>query len=135
MNFHLEPRALSYSVFLTDSLSKIPHLHRHLEIVFLRRGSTVAVSDGKETVVESGDLFIAFPNQIHYYLDRPGPMDVVLLIASPDLCPEFKQDFREFLPVPPVLQWASVNPRINAALENIIESNCVPTRYSNAEIK
>lgn len=135
MNFFLEPQVLPYLVSSTDSLSNVPHLHRHIEIIYVKKGSAIAVCGDMQTDVESGDLFIAFPNQIHYYLANPRTMDIVLLIASPDLCPEFKQDFKSYLPECPVLKWASVNPKIAAAIENIIESSSVKTRYSDPEIK
>lgn len=135
MLFHMEPRTIPCSVFVTDDLSAIPHLHRHMEIVYVRRGRSVAVAGNQQVRLEEGDLFIAFPNQIHYYLADPGAHQVILLIASPDLCPEFKHDFKHFLPVSPVYRGASEDPKITAALESILESDRTSGRFSEVEIK
>ena len=135
MNFHLEPLALAYVIGTPDWLSNVPHLHRHLEIIYKKKGTSVAVCGTKEVLIQEGDLFIAFPNQIHYYLDQPGEHDVILIIASPDLCPEFKDDFKNYLPISPVLSQACAHPKVITALENILESNAAQNKYSDTEIK
>ena len=135
MNFFLEPRALAFSVGLCDSLSNLPHLHRHMEIVYMRNGTSFAYADTKKVLLEAGDLYIAFPNQIHYYLDQPGEHDLLLIIASPDLCPEFTHDFKNTLPVLPIYKHACDNKKIMTALENIAQSHSENTRFSDTEIK
>lgn len=135
MDFHLEPQTRSYFIATCDGLSNVPHLHRHMEIIYKKKGSSLAICGTKEVLIQAGDLFIAFPNQIHYYLDQPGEHDLILIIASPDLCPEFKHDFKNYLPISPVLSQASAHPKIVAALENILESNTTQDKYSDTEIK
>jgi len=135
MNFYLEPRPLAFSVGLCDGLSNLPHLHRHMEIVYMRKGTSFAYADAKKVLLEPGDLYIAFPNQIHYYLDQPGEHDLLLIIASPDLCPEFTHDFKNTLPVLPIYKRACDSPKIMTALENITQSHGEKTRFSDTEIK
>ena len=135
MNFHLEPQTQAYCIGTPDCLSAVPHLHRHIEIIYKKKGSTLAICGTKETMIREDDLFIAFPNQIHYYLDRPGEHDLILVIATPDLCPEFKHDFKNCLPVSPVLKQASAHPKIITALENILESHSAQDKYTDTQIK
>ena len=135
MDFFLEPRALAYSVGLCKGLSNLPHLHRHMEIVYMRKGTSWAYADAKKVLLEEGNLYIAFPNQIHYYLDQPGEHDLLLIIASPDLCPEFTHDFKNTLPVLPIYKRANDNRKIVTALENIAQSHADNTRFSDTEIK
>lgn len=85
--------------------------------------------------MEDGDLFIAFPHQIHYYLDDPIPQEHYLLIMSPDICPEFKYEFKNYLPVSPVFKGAANNHKIVQAFENIIEAYTTRTKYSELTIK
>ena len=135
MNFYLEPRAFAYSVGPAEGLTNIPHLHRHMEIIYVRKGTSLAYADAKKVLLEAGDLFIAFPNQIHYYLDQPGEHDLFLIIASPDLCPEFAHDFKNTLPVLPIYKRACDSHKIMTALENIAQSHRENTRFSDTEIK
>lgn len=135
MNFFLEPRVQAYSVGFCDGLTNIPHLHRHMEIIYVRKGTSFAYADSKKVLLEEGDLYIAFPNQIHYYLDQPGAHDLLLIIASPDLCPEFAHDFKNTLPVLPIYKRAHDNKKIVTALENIAQSHSENTRFSDTEIK
>ena len=44
MDFFLEPRALAYSVGLCKGLSNLPHLHRHMEIVYMRKGTSWVIN-------------------------------------------------------------------------------------------
>ena len=54
---------------LQKSLSPIPHLHKQVEMIYVKKGSAVAYTDSKSVKITDGDLFIAFPNQIHYFLN------------------------------------------------------------------
>lgn len=132
MFFHFEQRDEDYTTFSGSSLEPLPHLHKHLEIVMLWEGRVLAAADSKEVMMEAGDLYLAFPNQIHYYHDQPGHQWHSLAIVSPDLLPEFRREFTELLPVSPVLPAAAENPRIVAAIENLTgDLKCRPP-YTDA---
>lgn len=135
MEFFLQIPDRPYFVHQTDQLSNLPHLHGHIEIIYMRKGATLAVADAKESLTGEGDLFIAFPNQIHYYEDLPGEHDVFLLIASGELCPEFQHVFQNYLPATPVLKRACENSKIVSALEGIRQSAAEGGKYVDAEIK
>lgn len=49
------------------ALGKTPHIHKEIELVFVEKGSAFAHADGFKATIKTGDVFIAFPNQIHYY--------------------------------------------------------------------
>lgn len=51
------------------SLAITPHLHKEIELIYVKKGSAVAYADNKSSKISEGDLFITFPNQIHYYLN------------------------------------------------------------------
>lgn len=55
------------SAFAFTGLSPIPHLHTHLELAYLAEGSSMATLDYRDFLIEEGDLFLAFPNQVHFY--------------------------------------------------------------------
>lgn len=64
------------------SLAPIPHLHKEVEMIYVKKGSAVAYTDNKSVKITDGDLFIAFPNQIHYYLNSDIGEYYVLIFST-----------------------------------------------------
>ena len=122
MLFMLEKKTYAYEARHGGSnLSPTPHLHTHVEIVLVKEGVTHAVADDRECDAAAGDLFIAFPNQIHYYLDKTPHVPHKILIVSPDICPEFGRIFKTMCPTSPLLKRAAENPHIARAIDGIID--------------
>lgn len=48
-------------------LTPLPHLHKELEMIFVERGNAQAFADKKCYEIKQGDIFLSFPNQVHYY--------------------------------------------------------------------
>lgn len=129
MYFHYENKSAAYTASYTQALSPAPHVHTHIEMVLLEKGETTATADSVDVKLEPGDLFISFPNQIHYYVDKERPLGGYLIIVSPDMCPEFSRIFKGFLPESPILRGALRNPRIKDAAENLIRLNKEPEEF------
>lgn len=90
---------------ITNGLSPQPHIHPHLELIYLSGGTSVASLDGKEYLMEGGDLFVAFPNQIHFYHDRDrSDMGGYVLIFAGELFPDFMELFKNKVAVDPVIK-------------------------------
>lgn len=66
------------------SLTPVPHLHKELEMVYVEKGSMTAFTDENVCTVEQGDLYISFPDQIHYYKYSKGGIFKVLIV-TPDM--------------------------------------------------
>lgn len=109
-----------------------PHIHSHLELIYLRDGKTEATADNQTALLEPGDLFLAFPNQVHHYKDLKKPVSVDIFIISPAMCPEFKKLFETSLPESPVYKNAKDNPVIASAL--CILSDCANSKNEFTEI-
>ncbi|MBO5746983.1 MAG: AraC family transcriptional regulator [Clostridia bacterium] len=135
MYFHFETKNSAYEARGGHQLAPTPHLHSHIEIVLTETGTTVAFADSAEAKVEAGDLFIAFPNQIHYYIDKQRPVEHKILIVSPDMCPEFSRIFKTMVPKIPLLKNAISNPRIAAAFENMVQCKKEEGEYSETEAR
>lgn len=121
MLFMLEKKPYAYEARRGTHLAPTPHLHTHLEIVLITEGVTRVTADDRECEARAGDLFIAFPNQIHYYVDQTHRMAHEILIVSPDICPEFSQIFKAKIPASPLLRDAAKNERIVNAIAGIID--------------
>lgn len=84
------------------SLSPRPHIHPHLELIYLSKGSSLATADTVTELLTAGDIYLSFPNQIHYYMDQE-PVDLCILIVSPDLFPDLQDIFHEKIPTSPIV--------------------------------
>lgn len=120
-----------YAQRIHSRLSPTPHLHNHIEMVLLHNGAEAfCYADEQEELLKPGDLFIAFPNQIHYYVHPTRSTDYSLLILSPDICPEFQQIFKTKLPRTHILKQAAQNPQIVSAFQTLIACDTTPNEYA-----
>ena len=87
------------------------HLHYHLELLCLLGGHTRAYVDSAEYALEPGDIFLAFPNQIHRFesIDRES---YLLFIINPDIMPELGRLFTTALPLSSVVRGAASDPAL-----------------------
>lgn len=122
MYFSFQKQNRTFTIFpAAKYLSIEPHIHSHLEIVYMREGgNSEAFADNTSAIIEEGDLFIVFPNQVHYYNDIQKPINAMILIISPDVCPEFKSFFENFLPETPIFKNANQNPIIYNSLNTLL---------------
>ncbi len=135
MYFAFEKKLDSYEAYSSSKLSPAPHLHNHIEMVLTTSGVTVAAADNISETVEAGDLFIAFPNQVHYYVDQIRPVKHIIIIVSPDMTPEFIRIFKTMLPKNPVLKNAVANSRIKTAFESMLQCRSERGEYSETEAR
>ncbi len=98
-----------------------PHLHYHIEFGILREGHTTFFVDSVEYKMEEGDIFIAFPNQIHRY-DSVSNEQYDLIIANPDTMPELAPIFGSCVPQNAVLKKCGSTERLSGLIENICRS-------------
>lgn len=69
--------------FHPRQLSPLPHLHKELELIYVRSGESKAVVNNNSYDLKSGDLFLVFPYQVHYYPEStPGEYYVHAFPAS-----------------------------------------------------
>lgn len=88
-----EPIAFTFG----EALAPTPHLHKEVEIVYTVNGRALAYADRSCTEISNGDLFISFPNQIHYY-ENSQIGDYYVIIFSADTIFGMKNIFNESLP-------------------------------------
>ncbi len=101
-----------------SKLNCSPHLHYHIEFVHLLEGETLAISDTEESVLEAGDIFISFPNQVHRF-ETKKPERYRLFIFSPDLIPEFRSIFTNQVPNSTLIKGAGLEPEIDALTKTL----------------
>lgn len=97
-----------FSVRYEKSLDYPLHLHRAVEIVFLTDGSCRVTNDGQSFLLEAGDVFFSFPNQIHGYEESRSICGYLLILPVSDWLQAYQNTLTSYLPVRPWLkkgQW------------------------------
>lgn len=67
-----------------NMLSPIPHMHKDLELIYIKKGNAICYADNKQLKLGEGDIFLTFPNQVHYY-HNAEPGQYYVCIFSPDV--------------------------------------------------
>ena len=134
MFFYFENRNKAVSVSQLTGLWPHPHLHTEIEMVFLLSGETLATADSKSAVLKEGDVYIAFPNQIHSYNDRITPKHL-LIIFSPELVGEFKGIFDNNIPASPVIENALANPHLKWTVDRILKISQEHPPYADEHLR
>ena len=78
-------------------LSPTPHFHNEVEIIYVKNGSCTAYADKQYFDLVNGDLFITFPNQIHYY-ENSVFGEYYVIIANASIFFELKDVLNNFTP-------------------------------------
>ena len=91
-----------------NALDYPPHLHNALELVLLTRGRATVLWEGGRKTLEKGDLFVAFPDQIHGYENSENTAAYVMILPAMPYLEPFSTILEHKKPADPVLhkaQW------------------------------
>ncbi len=99
-----------------------PHLHRELELVYMLDGEVAAYADSARCVLRRGDVFLTFPNQIHFY-ESYAEEKFWLFIIKPDLMPDLMETFTMGVPQSPLISTDESLPQIRQLFE-LLGSAC-----------
>lgn len=94
-----------------------PHLHYHMELVYMIEGEVLCGVDSKTYVLKKGDFLAVFPNKVHRFERITTNHKYKLYIINPDMCQELTEKFLDFTPECPVIEHADENYRIKSVLE------------------
>lgn len=103
MEYNFENKIYQIEIRQTINLDCERHLHSHIELGYVTKGSSKVFIDGVEYPLQYGDFFIAFPNQIHAFANSEN-LKCILTIVSIDMFPELREIFTEYLPEMPVIR-------------------------------
>lgn len=120
MQYVIENKSYQYFVKEYRALTDIPHIHTHLEMIYLKKGRAMAAADGNWFTMEEGDLFLSSPNQIHYY-KQLGNIELYLLIFDDAMDPLLQEFLKGKKPATPVISAAKLPDNIQAELQVISE--------------
>ena len=104
---------------LTGRLSPSPHLHYHLELVYIYEGECRVSLDSAEHMISNDSIFLSFPNQTHSYLAEENDSHM-LMIVNPDVLPEFSSIFDRKIPENPIFEKVSAYPELKTLIGQIL---------------
>lgn len=125
------------SPFLTsyfNKLSPMPHIHSHLELIYMEEGASIVSLDNENYLIEKGDLFLSFPNQIHAYHDC-CTVEGYLFIFSSDLFKDFKKLFQTQIPTSPIIKCSQLPKDICNLLMSIRNRNLSECTFKKISAK
>ena len=82
MNVVYENKSEPIIVMTSNRLSSLPHMHKEIEIIYVENGFSKAHADQERSDINSGDIFVCFPNQVHFY-EKAATGKYFVLIISP----------------------------------------------------
>lgn len=99
MKLFYQQRSGFYFQTHEGSLDYPAHIHNAVEIVFLQEGSSTAYC-GKEAVpLSAGDVFVAFPNQVHSYEQSADTRYYLLILPVKSCLTPFSHAFTGQRPI------------------------------------
>ena len=135
MQFFYENKSSYVYAEFGTSVTFPAHLHHHMELVYLLEGRVHAVADTTECVLTPGDVFLAFPNQVHWYQSL-APERYFLCIFPPELCPEFRDMVHRHIPVSPCVPQAFSEKNPTSLFQTLIQATqTAQTAFRDAQIR
>ncbi len=110
----------------TVGVACAPHLHYHVEIVYMISGKMQAYIDSDAYEVSDGDMLIVFPNKIHRFVDEMRGNKYMLFIINPNLVPEFESIMASSTPSIPVIRNAASNKRLDSVARIVADCRNFP---------
>ena len=90
-----------------DSFTETAHAHEGVEIIYLLEGSYHTFINGEEYTATAGDLFVIFPDNVHYHKNSSN-IKAVLNIFPTRMVPEFHGVFTKKTVKSPLIKDANL---------------------------
>ncbi|MBQ8804297.1 MAG: helix-turn-helix transcriptional regulator [Tyzzerella sp.] len=118
MSYFIQMHKVAIRVLHVEELWSQPHLHTHLEMIYLEEGSCEVLLDNQRYAIEAGDILLAFPNQIHAYYEKTPVRGYVVMFA-PEIFQEFREIFQSKRLENPILQEHRFTMNVGQCLNNM----------------
>lgn len=118
MSYFIQMHKVAIRVLRVEELWSQPHLHTHIEMIYLEEGSCEVLLDNQRYGIEAGNILVVFPNQIHAYYEKTPVRGYVVMFA-PEIFREFREIFQSKLPETPILQGHHLSMDVGQCLKNI----------------
>ena len=116
-----ENRELPVALDPQRSLTTLPHMHKEIEIIYVAKGHTEAFADRFHGEIREGELYISFPNQIHYYKNCVEGKYYVAIVSA-DMLFGIQNELRNFSPKKNIISLPKNSP-LHSLFKNAVKSS------------
>lgn len=96
------------------------HMHKEIEILYMREGSQKIHIDKKEYIVRKGEAAIIFPEQLHdFERETMNPTEEIIILCSPEFYRNFFPDMSDKIPLDPIIKKETIHPDALYSLEHV----------------
>ena len=120
MNAFYQNRDEEYSVTTTINNTYPLHLHRQVEMIYVKSGQLRVTIDDETYILNAGDLSITFPNRPHS-TESIGDSEAVLMIFNPEFAGGYINELSRRKPAVPVITDDKVPYECTYAIDHILE--------------
>jgi AraC-like DNA-binding protein len=110
------------------------HLHGHIELVYMLEGKAGTIVDGVQATLGAGDVFVAFPNQIHQY-QKIDDEKYLIFIISPESLMDINDIFQSYVPESAIVKNAALNKKLLPLLQVAFDVYNADSAYKDTIIK
>ena len=119
--------------FVRDSrkLDFPPHLHEAVEVYYFLEGESLVQCGTEKYMLTAGDLFIAFPNQIHGYENSKNVRGYIMILQPKVWLKPYYKLLTEKLPAQPFLKKGSFE---HTGIPALLEMACQDQQTVSREV-
>lgn len=114
-----EYREQVFSLRMGERFDIHPHLHSHLEIVYMVEGSIHMSVNREQTLLDTGDMAVVFPNLVHSFKATGYDGGLQTLIFSPSLLRQNRHILQKKHPIDPFLRASQLHPDVVQAMSSL----------------
>ena len=117
--FEFESRKDNFTCYILDEIKGLPHLHNHVEFMYVISGKTNLTIGNNTKCLLTGDVAIVFPNQIHcgQVLEK---CQILFFIFTPEFLPLLKSTLNTQVLLQPVVNITKLSELAKDAIAKVL---------------
>ncbi len=116
-----------FRIFSTQNMTFPPHLHTHIEILYVLNGETEVTIGQSKKILKEGDFSIAFPNSIHSYFTKKDTTNNVILTLFPvEMSGDYMNTLLKQYPTNPFIPATMLHKDIPYSMNSLMEYQYIP---------
>jgi AraC-like DNA-binding protein len=113
----------SFQVFPAQNMTFPPHLHTHIEILYVLDGEMEVTIGSNKNILKKDDFSIAFPNSIHsYYTDKETTNNIILTLLPVEMSGDYMNTLLKQYPTNPFISSKMLHKDIPYSMYSLMES-------------
>lgn len=111
-----------FQVFPSQNMTFPPHLHTHIEILYVIDGVIEVTIGSNKKILKKGEFSIAFPNRIHsYYTEKDTTNKLILSLLPVEMSGDYMNTLLKQHPTNPFISCKILHKDIPYAMNSLLE--------------